>query len=389
MELLVLHSTIKYLPKDNEMVLTEIDFHPCKPFFIEHSFVPESISKIKTKGVFETTQYLRQVLKVIDYLLEVEGEMDIEFFRASFDTGGYPLRPLNYLMNEISVCYRERYKVYKKKFVDGIDYITLKKIKQALPPEDLISKWSFGIVSDGRKNERILKIIDQISKFNIPEYEILVCGPAPSGNLQKEVKILDDSDLYFDVRIPISKKKNRIIDNALYNNLVIIHDRISFTTDWYTKMKAYGNYFDQICCPILDEDTQTFRINDWLSSYYDHNKFKKAKVTVLPYTEWNKNIYADGGFMLLKKHIISRVKLNPDLQWGEMEDVNLSERLYIDGNLVNFYLNMSLLTQTHRITVNKQSTNWFKVLIRPIRTWQYNNKIDKNILSGFQIFLKK
>lgn len=387
MEILILHSSIIYTPKDKERVFTEHDFHPCKPFFITNNIKPETITKIRTKGVFETCAFLRQTLKIIDYLLAVDGVLEIEFYRASFDIGGYPLRPLNYLMNEVSICFKDRFKVYKKVNANNVDYINLKKIHPALPVGDDMQKWSFGIVSDGRKNDRVINIINQITAFNIPQYEILICGPTPEIPLQKEVIILDDKDLYFDLRIPISQKKNRIIDTAKYNNLMILHDRISFSKNWYEKFCRFGNYFDQICCSIFDEDTQSIHINDWVSNFSDNNQFRISKVTKLKHDEWNKHVYVDGGVMVIKKHVIINNKLNPNLHWGEMEDVNLSEKLYIDGNLINFYGEAKLLTQTHRITVNKQSTFWLKILLRPISSRQYERKFNNKILHNFRNFL--
>lgn len=387
MELLILHSSINYLPKNFEKVFTEKDFHPCKPFFLNTDILPETVTRIRTKGVFETCDFLRQTLKIIDYLLAVDGELIIEFYRASFDIGGYPLRPLNYLMNEISICFKDRFKVYKKVNADNVDYISLKKIRNALPEGDDIRKWSFGIVSDGRKNDRVLNIIDQINAFNIPEFEIFICGPSPDTILPKEVIILDDKDLYFDVRIPISQKKNRIIGAAKFNNLMILHDRISFSKNWYEKICRFGNYFDQLCCSIFDEDTKSIHINDWLSNFNDNNQFRVSKVTKLKHNEWNKHIYVDGGVMVIKKHIIINNKLNPNLHWGEMEDVNLSEKLYIDGNLINFYADAELFTQTHRIAAHKQSTNWLKVLLRPISSKQYERKFNNKILHNFRNFL--
>lgn len=388
MELMLLHSSIKYLPKPTELILNENDFHPCKPFFLKHKITPESVTKISTKGVFETCDFLRQTLKIIDYLLAVDGELIIEFYRASFDIGGYPLRPLNYLMNEISICYKDRFKVFKKEHANNVDSIALKKIKKALPENDNIGRWSFGIVSDGRKNDRVINIIKQIRAFNIPEFEIFICGPAPDASLTKEVTILDDNDLYFDLRIPISQKKNRIIDAAKFNNLMILHDRISFTENWYSKICEFGNYFDQICCSIFDEDTRTVHINDWLSNFNDNNQFRISKVTKLKYSEWNKHIYVDGGVMVIKKHVIANNKLHPNLHWGEMEDVNLSEKLYIDGNLINFFGEAQLLTQTHRISVHQQSTFWLKVLLRPITSKRNERIFNNKMLNNFRNFLK-
>ena len=387
MNLLLLHSKINYDCKAYEIRLSEKDFHPCSPFFIEHNIKPESITIIKAKGVFETTKYIRHTLKTIDALLEVGGELYIEFFRASFDCGGFPLRPYNYMMNEVSICFGERYKVYKKEFVNNVDQILLRKMESALPIDDSISKWSFGIVSNGSKNDRVLNIINQIISFQIPEFEILICGPKPSDNLPKEVKIIDDSELYFDVRIPISKKKNKIIDEARYNNLVILHDRISFGDDWYQKICDYGNYFDQLCMPILDEDSQSLRINDWMAINSDFTEFEKSKGVILGYKDWSPFVFVDGGVMVIKKHIISKIKLNPFLNWGEMEDVDLSQRLYLEGNSVCFYESPVLFTQTHRIKASNPSENWFKKMIRPMRYKQHINIRNKEIMRAFYLFL--
>lgn len=390
MDLKVLNSSIDYTSVGTEMVLTEKDFHPCNPFFIDHpTLLPESIQKISTKGVFETTSYIRHTLKVIDSLLVVGGEIYIEFFRASFDSGGFPLRPYNFMMNELSICLGERYKVYQKDFDNSIDRFWLKKIESSLPVTDSISKWSFGIVSNGSKNDRVLNIINQIISFKIPQFEILICGPKPSEDLPEVVKIIGDTELYFDVRIPISKKKNKIVDEASYNNLVIMHDRISFENDWYQKICEYGNHFDQLCMPILDEDTQTLRINDWLKIDSDLSDFINAKGDILSYKDWSPFVFVDGGFMLIKKHIIAKTKLNPFLNWGEMEDVNLSQRLYLDGNSICFYQSSRLLTQTHRIKGSNPSKNWLKKVIRPIRSKQYIQKRNKIVLDTFNLFLSK
>ena len=388
MNLKIYNSSIDYDLIDNDIILNENDFHPCKPFFIDHpTLSPETIKKITTRGVFEKTKYLRHTLKVIDTLLVLDGEIYIEFFRASFDCGGFPLRPYNYMMNELSICFGNRYMVYKKDFNGTFDRFWLKKIESSLPNNDTISKWSFGIVSNGSKNDRVLNIINQIISFQIPEFEILICGPKPTENLPDVVKIIDDNELYFDTRIPISKKKNKIIDEANFNNLVIMHDRISFSNDWYQKICNYGNYYDQLCMPILDEDTKSSRINDWMIIDNDLTEFKKSKGFLLNYKEWSPFVYVDGGFMVIKKHIIAKTKFNPFLNWGEMEDVNLSQRLYLDGNSISFYETPVLFTQTHRIRGIKFSNSWFKLMIRYIRYKQYILIRNNNIMKSFKIFL--
>ena len=198
MKVKAINSRIIYKKKHDEIIFTENDFHPCKPFFLNHDILPESVSLIETKGILEITNYIRETLIVFDFICKVDAEIHIEFFRGSFDNGGKYVRPLNFLLNELSLCFKERYVLYKSEFKNSTDYLFFKKIRNSLPLDDEITKWSFGIVSNGMKNERVLNIINQIYKFNIPHFEILVCGPPPPSNIVslKEVRILDDKDLY-------------------------------------------------------------------------------------------------------------------------------------------------------------------------------------------------
>jgi hypothetical protein len=329
-------------------ILTENDFHPCYPFFKNSKYKPESIKKIIVKGVLETTPYLREILKKIDYLLQNNGELDIHYFLTSrIDSYEGDIRALNRIMNEVSLCYNHRYKLNEHNTKQNYGIMKFKKIKKVLNEQDSIEKWSFGIVSDGRKNEKIGKIIQRIKTMNIPEYEILVCGPSSALMFKDTVRIIDDADLYRDIRIPISAKKNRIIDNATYENLVLIHDRIQFPHDWYKRMKEYGNYFDFLCTKVLDEDTESKRILDWLEfrgALSDNDVCGKQ----LTYTEWTPYIYIDGGYIIGKKSKFEKTSLNKYLNWGEAEDLIFSKNILNAGNMINFYSDCYVTSATNR-----------------------------------------
>lgn len=368
--------------------MNENDLHPCKPLFTKSIIATESAKKVQTKGILETTRYIRYVLKVADWLLAVGGTFEIFFYKVSFDAAGYPLRPQSYLMNEVSLCFKNRFRLVRMETEGSVLRISLVKDKSSLPPDDHIDRWSFGIVSDGRKNDRILNIIHQIKNFNIPVYEILICGPSPSSSLPEYVKVLDDSDLYNDVRTPISKKKNRIIQQARYNNLVIIHDRISFHDQWYSKMIEHGNYFDQMCMRILDESSRLRRIQDWMEIFHDITLFEHSSAKEMSYTDWSKHIYVNGGALIIKKHIIEEVLLNPNLHWGEMEDVDLSERLYSHGSLLTFFRDNYLVTQTHRISGDDSPNNFVLKMIFRLRVMLGVIRRNKKIKKDFYGFLQ-
>jgi hypothetical protein len=336
----------------NDIYFDENDLHPCNPFFLNNQhIIPESADEVLVKGLLEHSEYIRHILKIADSLLKVNGILTIEFYNFSFDTSSSPFRGWTGIMYEVSICFKERLQLIKKEEVNGVFILSFKKIKNFLPQNDTINSWTFGLVSDGRKNEEVLAIIESIINFNIPNFEILICGPSPSTILHENVKILDDKDLYFDIRVPISKKKNRIIETATYNNLVIIHDRFFLPNDWFLRMKAYGNFFDGICPRILDVETKSKRVQDWITTSLDHFQFKKMFPVrgVLNYDEWKPNWNLNGGHMIIKKHLIERVLLNPFLNWGEAEDGDVCRRLDADGFCLVSYADLTIYTSTNRL----------------------------------------
>lgn len=335
------------------IILHEGDFHPCHPFFIDHPNIkPETVDKIYIKGILEQHKYLRCVLRYCDYMLKPEGILEIDFYNAHFDSPGYAVRGQNEWRYELSLVLGDRIRLVKQDKGLNSNFV-FKKTAMCFPKDDSITKWSFGIVSDGRKNERIMSLINTISSFKIPEFEILICGPSPADALPPNVKVIDDSPCYVDLRIPISRKKNLLIKAARFNNLIIMHDRISFPSDWYKKMCIYGNYYDLLCVPILNEDDHSKRMIDWVTYGSTSFEFNKLKLfsrgnSYLNYDEWSEKIYVNGGYFQVKRNIISSVMLNPNLYWGEKEDTDMSIRLYDAGVLVSLFNGNCIYSQGSR-----------------------------------------
>ena len=203
----ILSSRIKKITQYSDgVVLTEDDFDPCIPFFTNHSFLkPESIDYIYVKGVLETSRYLRYVIKVIDWMLKPNGNLIIDYFHVRLAGQGLFIYPEDEIAYQISVVFKERI-ILKEKTKYEVNHPTRRhyiKTTQSLPKNDSIDSWSFGIVSDGRKNKRILEIIDKIKSLHIPNYEVIVCGPKPTDSNIDNVKIVDDTEFYEDSRIPL------------------------------------------------------------------------------------------------------------------------------------------------------------------------------------------
>ena len=81
--------------------------------------------------------------------------------------------------------------------------------------------FTFGIITSGEYDNFIIQIIESILNNNIPNYEIIIVGNTKLKETDK-LKIL-----YFDETIRtswITRKKNIIIWNAKYENIVLLHD---------------------------------------------------------------------------------------------------------------------------------------------------------------------
>lgn len=338
MTVYILNSLIKKRDYDG-IVLNENDFHPCHPFFVMHPEIqPESVDHIIIKGIFERCKYKRAVLRYCDYMLAKGGVLEIYFYNVHFENPLY-VRSRNDWQYELSLVFGARALLIEQRKSDEDGFFKYKKQAPFLPIDDTIGRWTFGIVSSGRLNQNVISMIRQIESLNIPEYEIIVCGPSPANEIPQSVRVLDDSHLYPDLRIPISKKKNYIIDEAKYNNIALFHDRFMIPDTWYKNMKKHGNYFDLYVCNVLDEETHSNSMGDWVFHY--PNPFPLSLKDILfshsakmSKDKWNENTYIPGGFFIFKKHF--GIKLNPNCNWGEKEDVDFCRRAYNIGMLMVF-----------------------------------------------------
>lgn len=332
---------------NNGIVLTEEDFSPFESFFMKHPDIePESVERIYVKGVLEDFMYIRCLLKNIDWMLSVGGQLEVCFFHLKLTGYGTAIRPEDEIAYEIATVFKDRINLIS---INGCTYATetkriYSKIRSAFAINDNINNWSFGIISNGMKNGRILDIINNIQDQNIPNYEIIICGPKPSENLPANVIVISDKDVYSDIRIPICKKKNLIADNAHFENIMIIHDRINLSADWFNAISKTKNCFDVIGPSILDEDTKSIHVIDFaIANLQTFNYFKSHSNK----KKWSPFVYVDGSVIIIKKSVYNKVRLQPYLNWGEKEDVDFSRRLYFDGYYLNIVYDIIVYTLTY------------------------------------------
>lgn len=206
-----------------------------------------------------------------------------------------------------------------------------KKKEDTLLVGDSIDKWSFGIVTNGKRLDWIEQIIDSIRKLKIKNYEIIVCGDYYNrrGKFFKYIPFNLRSDQGW-----ITKKKNLIAEKAKYENLCVIHDRLVFNKDWFIGMKKWGNCFDHLSGPQLLDNGE--RASDW--SLREKYLYKKIGLygSFMDYRDWDLGIYASGQLHILKRSHALKYKWNESFLWGDPEDVELTENMNSHGHILRF-----------------------------------------------------
>lgn len=282
-------------------VLKENQLESCTSIFSLSGFIPEKADAVYVKGNFKNPQV---ALRNADWLLRVGGKLVIEFFGT---LNRYSAQ------NFTELVFSDRIILIEKSECNDVVTWEYKKLESAFMPDDSMDNWSFGVISNGAHNDWILNTISIISSWDVPNVELIICGPSPCDKLPEFVRVVDDSFSYIDSRIPICKKKNYIVSLAKYQNVCLFHDRISFSKDWYEQMKRFGNCFDVLGNPIVDKYNPKMRTHDWcMNSLYD----KELYGGMVSYSTYNENTFLNGSFIIIKKHIYEKNKLIPSLYWG-------------------------------------------------------------------------
>ena len=185
--------------------------------------------------------------------------------------------------------------------------------------------FTFGIITGGGNDVMINTIIDSIQREKIPNYEVIVIG---LSNIKREhVNIIPFDETQ--KQRWITKKKNLITSNAMYDNIVFMHDYISFNSGWYDGQLTAGDDYKVRVDKILTKEGKRFR--DWCIWPNNGNFMDKliGRQCLIPYDIKNlsKYMYVSGSYWVAKKSVMKDFPLNEGLCWGQGEDVEWSKRI--------------------------------------------------------------
>jgi len=233
--------------------------------------------------------------------------------------------------------------------------------------------FTFGIITSGGYDYFINEIIQSIINNNIPNYEILIVGNTKINKTDK-IRIFE-----FNENIKpgwITRKKNIVVLNSKYENIVLLHDYVKLCDNWYKGFLNFGNNFDWCVTKIINKDGNRFRDYtlfpyevDYLNIFYSPGKDIDNYFNnncLLPYNfinnkKTNKYMYISGAYYVIKKTVALNNLLNESLVHGKGEDVEYSKRLHLKGFIIkcNYNSTVELLKQKDSIHWEKEINSFY------------------------------
>ena len=188
-------------------------------------------------------------------------------------------------------------------------------------------KLTFGIITDGKSEDNLNKVIDSIELQNIKEYQIIIVG---NSYISRDNTFI----IPFNETIRpswITRKKNLITINSRYENIVYSHDYVLFEPGWYDGFLKYGEDFKICMNKFVNPDNSRFR--DWVIWPHNDNFMDDIvlpnRECLIPYdiTHLSKYMYISGTYWVAKKSVMMEFPLNENLCWGQGEDVFWSKQV--------------------------------------------------------------
>jgi len=222
-------------------------------------------------------------------------------------------------------------------------------------------EFTFGIITDGSVDARLNQIIDSIEANHIPTYEIIIVGN--SGVCRERTRVIpfDDSQK---PACWITRKKNIIVAEAAYENVVLLHDYIALDADWYDGFLRFGDNYDWCVSPIVNQNGTRYRD---FTLFPNPHSYRLGNIIIgmvieldpyflshslLPYTfqstpSVNQYLYISGSYFIIKRTLARENPLNEELLACQGEDLDLTARLHAKGILIkcNPYSGVRFLKQ--------------------------------------------
>ena len=155
---------------------------------------------------------------------------------------------------------------------------------------------SFVVISNGKKVDKTILVLKSIFYQAVPQYEILLCGSFPTGEIPSEIlnkiKYIKEKKAAAEGRL--GDMRNRASSQAKYANITILDDDMVLSTSWYKNLLKFGEDFDMLTSKVILPDGTRF---------WDHASFCPPEQqlpscyghVILEAGETDEHLYMSGG----------------------------------------------------------------------------------------------
>lgn len=218
---------------------------------------------------------------------------------------------------------------------------------------------AFGVISDGQETTRLHTFLDSVRALRRPDglhCETLVCGPESLRTTVEArgdgTRLIVQSDDFLQQGW-VTRKKNQLVANMSCPLVVIAHDRYVIPPDFLERLMEFGGDFDVLVCRQEMPDGRRFP--DWVTY---GSSWRGTFAAMLPYGEWCRYLYVNGGLMIARREVLSTIGWNELLFWNQYEDVELTRRMQAQGLVPRLARSVRVLTKE----VRSRYIEWFETL---------------------------
>lgn len=213
-------------------------------------------------------------------------------------------------------------------------------------------KWTFAILTSGKKKGNVELFIRSIRKKEKDKSQIIISGSHESDFDKYDVEYMDLSPFRDEEYAEISRKKNALAQMAAEENILIAHDRFVLNPDFFEGFEKYGYDFDYLTIRQFYESGKEYPAYCcaeregliWSKPYHIHNL-----------NQLYSTMYLNGGLLIFKTKILRKIGFNSLLMWNQMEDVELCKEFMERGIVPRF----NFMSSAKTVGVDEDYTDTF------------------------------
>jgi polyhydroxyalkanoate synthesis regulator phasin len=198
------------------------------------------------------------------------------------------------------------------------------RTKKSLKPHG----YSFGIITNGKRNEKLANLITSIRNQSLPNdrYEVLIAGSVDEIRGYDQIRKFSMDQAASEGRL--GAMRNVLAKAAAFNKFVSLDDDFLLHPKWAEAVEEIGGNFDIATGIIVNPDLS--RYCDWVNIIENYT-FLRAY-----HEAFDKCQYVTGGYGIYKDFIFLEHSWNDNLGFYQGEDVSFSKRLFDAGYQLKF-----------------------------------------------------